>query len=117
MREGNGYVLRSQEMCIYLRQEALWEPGDYWNGFDSLPPVTITVDGIPLTQVRRYLSGPLRIEVHEDGTVIGTHGDSMDYCFTPRRIAGLEAGSHTIALVVVSTSGVRHQHTWDFTIP
>jgi hypothetical protein len=115
--EAAGYVLRSNELCIYLRQEPFWEPGDYWNGFDSLPPVIITLDGIRLTQLRRYLSGALRFEVDENGNQIGAHGDSMDFCFSPRRISGVEPGIHSLSLEVVSTSGKRYAYTWDFSIP
>lgn len=114
--ENSRYILRSDELCIYLRLAPFWEPGDYFLSFDSFPPVSISIDDIPVTQLKRYGSGALEIRSDENGNEIGALGYSMDFCFSPRKIGGLENGSHRISIVVVSTSGSRYSYSWNFNI-
>ncbi|MBN8638134.1 MAG: hypothetical protein J0M07_22650 [Anaerolineae bacterium] len=115
MRNNQIYLV-ADEICVYLRQAPLWEPGDYWNGFDTLPSVMISVDQEQVTELERFVSGVLEFEVDESGNEVGTHGYSMDFCFSPLAIRGIQAGSHTIAISIVKISGKTYSYSWVFNI-
>jgi hypothetical protein len=110
--QGENFLLISDEICLYLRQEHFWEPDDYFLGFESLPPVQVAIDNQEIRQFRRFLRGVLEFEVDENGNEIGSHGDTMDYCFSPT----VEVGQHIIEVEVTTTSGIVHSYSWQFII-
>ncbi len=106
----------AEEMCLAISPLAIWESGDTATQLrDQIASSTnITIDGELISSNRiSYRSRPIEISVIEDGQVVGSHGGTLNICFS---VAHLRSGDHTGHIQITASSGREFSDNWEFAI-
>jgi hypothetical protein len=104
----------SGEMCIAISQRSVWEPGNTATQLYEhiTSSVKVTIDDQEIERIANQ-SRTIEISVIEDGQVVGSHGSTLDLCFS---VAGLATGNHVGNMQIVSSSGRMFSYDWEFHI-
>jgi hypothetical protein len=109
---GDQIIAVADWICVHIEQEFFWKPSDYWEGFENMPRVEISANGVAITELRRFVGGVLTLEANDAGEVIGAHGDFIESCFQPQYI-NPQRESNTVLVSLVHNSNTLYSGSWE----
>jgi hypothetical protein len=109
----DGIVLTATEICLMIRANALWEPGDFWDTVEDSPELKILIDSTEVNPIDVLVFGPTAIELDEQRNAVGSYPSQFGYCAA----LNLEAGIHSITIDIQKSPDVAFQYSWSFQSP
>ncbi|HEX2905909.1 MAG TPA: hypothetical protein VHO69_03565 [Phototrophicaceae bacterium] len=107
----------SDELCIEISQEKLWEAGNEANELSQhlSQKSHITVDGqvVPQDDIVAWVWATIHFEYDETGTYSGSYGGEISFCF---EIGFVAPGTHTAVFETQTMSGKPYSYTWGFDV-
>jgi hypothetical protein len=101
------------QICVYISQENVWEPGDYAETLDEKIRLNSELkidDAASQLDEPCLIPGNLFLRHDEQGNLLGTFGDPTCLCTTKQR----DGGEHQGFIEIRMPSGKEYSHIWTF---
>jgi hypothetical protein len=108
-----GIVLTATDICVMIRANALWEPGDFWDTVEDAPELKMLIDATEVNRIDVLVFGPTAIELDAQRNAIGSYPSQFGYCTD----LNLDAGTHSITIDIQKSPATTFQYFWSFQVP
>lgn len=106
-------TLVSDEVCMLVSAQSLWQAGDYWDADSDAPEIEILVDTVIVIPDTIYAVGPTVVISDDDGNYVGAYPLQFRYCSTFE----FASGDYALTITLRTSSDVMFQYEWEFRVP